>query len=83
LSGPLRSRIEVIKLRGYTEEEKVAIAKLIIERYFTDDVEGKLDQKLLEIDDQALKTLIGKTKEEGVRQLKRGIGKIIDYCIDI
>jgi ATP-dependent Lon protease len=71
----LRDRMEVIELPGYTEEEKVEIAKRFLvprqrEQNGVADVE-------LEILDETLRTLIRSyTREAGVRNLEREIGAI-------
>jgi len=72
---PLRDRMEIIALAGYTEDEKVQIAK----RYL---VPRQLDQNGLSKDKlafepEALRELIdGHTREAGVRELERQIGAI-------
>src|ERR671929_1313464 len=73
--GPLRDRMEVIALAGYTEEEKLQIAK----RYLVPrQIERSgLKKSWISIGDRALRTLISEyTREAGVRQLEREIGAI-------
>jgi ATP-dependent Lon protease len=73
--GPLRDRMEVLQLAGYTEEEKLQIAK----RYLVPrQIERNgLRRSWLSIGDRALRTIIdGYTREAGVRQLEREIGTI-------
>jgi ATP-dependent Lon protease len=73
--APLLDRMELIQLAGYTEEEKVQIAK----RYL---VPRQLDQhgltkEKLRFEEEALRELIdGYTREAGVRDLERQIGAI-------
>lgn len=75
ISGPLRDRMEVIELSGYTIEEKVSIARQHLVRKAICDT--GLDNKNIEIDDSILLTLIsGYTRESGVRQLERTIRKL-------
>jgi len=73
--GPLRDRMEIIPLAGYTEEEKLEIAK----RYLVPrQVERNgLRKSWISIGDRALRTLISEyTREAGVRQLEREIGAL-------
>jgi ATP-dependent Lon protease len=75
IPGPLRDRMEVIQLAGYTAEEKLEIAK----RYLVPrQVERNgLRPTQVEISDDALKLLIeGYTREAGVRGLEREIGAL-------
>jgi ATP-dependent Lon protease len=75
IPGPLRDRMEVIQLAGYTEEEKVEIAK----RYLVPrQIERNgLRKSKIEFTDPALRELIdGYTREAGVRNLEREIGSI-------
>ncbi|MBI1922267.1 MAG: endopeptidase La [Geobacter sp.] len=73
--GPLRDRMEVIQLSGYTEEEKLQIAKrYLIPRQIK---ENGIAEKDIAFSDQALKALIAKyTREAGLRNLEREIGSI-------
>jgi ATP-dependent Lon protease len=73
--GPLRDRMEVIELAGYTEEEKLEIAK----RYLVPrQIERNgLTKGKIEITDRALRAIISDyTREAGVRQLEREIGTV-------
>ena len=75
IPGPLRDRMEVISLPGYTEHEKLAIAR----RYLVDRQRkaNGLSEDQLEITDAALTTVIRDyTREAGVRQLEREIGAL-------
>lgn len=72
---PLMDRMEVIRLSGYTAEEKMHIAR----RYLIDRQMERngIDDKLLSISDGALKQLIlDYTREAGVRNLEREIGNL-------
>jgi ATP-dependent Lon protease len=79
IPGPLRDRMEVISLAGYTEEEKLQIAR----RYL---VPRQLEANGLaggqaSVDDEALTALIrGYTREAGVRSLEREIGKLFRHA---
>jgi ATP-dependent Lon protease len=73
--GPLRDRMEVIALAGYTEEEKLEIAK----RYLVPrQIERNgLKKSWIAIGDKALRAIISDyTREAGVRQLEREIGAV-------
>ncbi|SNB47430.1 endopeptidase La [Geobacter sp. DSM 9736] len=73
--GPLRDRMEVITLSGYTEEEKLEISKrYIVPRQIK---ENGITDEIFSITDDAIKTVIGKyTREAGLRNLEREIGSI-------
>ncbi len=72
----LYDRLEVIRLDGYTEEEKVAIAKgYLIPRQTRRN--GLLDGEVA-IDDGAVRRVIGEyTREAGVRTLERQVGTLL------
>src|SRR5438105_2366774 len=72
---PLMDRMEIIRIAGYTEDEKVEIArKHLIPNAIT---KHGLDSKEWSIDDDALKTLIRRyTREAGVRNLERELSTL-------
>jgi ATP-dependent Lon protease len=73
--GPLRDRMEVITLAGYTAEEKLQIAK----RYLVPrQIERSgLKRSQVAFSDAGLKTIIADyTREAGVRSLEREIGSV-------
>ncbi len=72
---PLRDRMEIIQLAGYSDREKLGIAKQYqVERQLK---ENGLKPEQLEIADDALNLLITRyTREAGVRQLERAIGNL-------
>jgi ATP-dependent Lon protease len=76
IPGPLRDRMEVIQLPGYTEEEKLQIAKkYLVKRQL--ERNGLLPEKL-QIADEAIQSVIHDyTREAGVRNLEREIGAIV------
>jgi ATP-dependent Lon protease len=75
IPGPLRDRMEILQLSGYTEEEKVNIAKgYLIPRQIR---ENGLRAAEVSFTDEALRTIIRDyTREAGVRSLERQIGGI-------
>ena len=71
----LRDRMEVINISGYTENDKLEIAKRYIVRKQIDA--NGLNPRHLEFTDDGLKTLISHyTREAGVRSLNREIGAV-------
>jgi ATP-dependent Lon protease len=71
----LLDRMEIISLSGYTEEDKVHIARMYLIPRQRD--EHGLRPEHLEIEDGALRRVIGEyTREAGVRSLERQIGTI-------
>lgn len=76
MPSPLLDRLEIIKLSGYTEMEKLEIAKRhLIEK---NKKEGGLAKDELSISDDAIMQLIQNyTREAGVRGLEREIAKIV------
>ncbi len=75
ISGPLRDRMEIIQLSGYTELEKVQIAK----RYLIPKQRkaNGLKETQAQINDAALRLVISDyTREAGVRNLEREIGTV-------
>ncbi|HAV77789.1 MAG TPA: endopeptidase La [Anaerolineae bacterium] len=73
--GPLRDRMEIIYLSGYTENEKIEIAKgYLVPRQVR---ENSLREKEIVFKDEALRKIIREyTREAGVRNLERKIGAI-------
>ena len=76
IPGPLRDRMEVIQLPGYTEEEKLQIARRYLVGRQLAAVGLKPEQ--CEITDDALAAIIHDyTREAGVRNLEREIGSVL------
>jgi ATP-dependent Lon protease len=75
IPGPLLDRMEVVDFAGYTEREKREIArKYLIPRQFT---ENGVSPEQLTVTDEALSEVITSyTRESGVRQLEREIGRL-------
>lgn len=73
--GPLRDRMEVITLPGYTPHEKLQIAKqYLVEKTVKNNGIDNYDVKIS--DDALLRVIRGYTKEAGVRELERLINTI-------
>ncbi|MCB9176121.1 MAG: endopeptidase La [Caldilineae bacterium] len=75
ISGPLRDRMEIIELSGYTENDKLHIARdYLVPRQRREN--GLRDEELTLTDD-AIRTIARRyTREAGVRGLERQIGKV-------
>ncbi len=75
IPGPLLDRLEVIEFSGYTEREKTLIARnYLLPRQLS---ENGLGAGQLEVTDAALAEIISSyTREAGVRQLERELGKL-------
>ncbi|NNF57815.1 MAG: endopeptidase La, partial [Rhodothermaceae bacterium] len=73
---PLRDRMEIIEINGYTPSEKLAIAKqYLVPRQVE---RNGLEEEQFAITDEALALLVeGYTRESGVRQLERTIGSVV------
>ncbi len=72
---PLRDRMEIIELQGYTEDEKVRIAERYLVKRQTEENGIAPDQ--IEFPEEAIRHIIRHyTREAGVRNLERNIGTI-------
>jgi ATP-dependent Lon protease len=75
IPGPLRDRMEIIQLPGYTEEEKVEIAKRYLVRRQLEA--NGLSSEKASLSEAAIRAIIGDyTREAGVRNLERSIGAV-------
>src|SRR6185369_2219648 len=76
IPGPLLDRMEAVTLDGYTEQEKVAIAR---DHLWQRQLErAGLTPDEVTISDEALGTIAGEhTREAGVRQLERALARIL------
>ena len=75
IPGPLLDRMEVVNFAGYTEEEKLAIAKsYLVPRQLR---ENGLEAAQLTLPDASIREIVvNYTRESGVRQLERELGKL-------
>ena len=75
IPGPLRDRMEAIEFRGYTEAEKLEIAKRFLlprQKRRNGLLSGQLD-----VEDDAIRMIVTRyTREAGVRQLERELGAV-------
>jgi ATP-dependent Lon protease len=79
IPGPLRDRMEVIVLSGYTESEKLEIARRYLVRRQLEANGLKPEQAT--ISEEALRTIISRyTREAGVRNLEREIGQALRHA---
>ena len=78
IPGPMRDRMEVIQLPGYTEEEKAQIARrYLVQRQL--EANG-LSAQQCQITDAAIHAIINEyTREAGVRHLEREIGSVFRH----
>jgi ATP-dependent Lon protease len=76
IPGPLLDRMEVVEFSGYTESEKLLIARrFLLPRQLA---EAGLTQTQVAVTDEAIAaTITGYTREAGVRQLERELGRLI------
>jgi ATP-dependent Lon protease len=75
IPGPLLDRMEVVDFAGYTEREKLAISKdYLVARQLTDN--GLRADQLTITDDALREVITSYTREAGVRQLERELGRL-------
>jgi ATP-dependent Lon protease len=76
IPGPLLDRMEVIRIDGYTEDEKVTIARDHLLRRQLE--RNGLHDKEVEVTDDAVRAVVADyTREAGVRNLERELGKVL------
>jgi ATP-dependent Lon protease len=77
--GPLLDRMEIISLPGYTEDEKLEIARRYLVRRQLEA--NGLTPEQIDFDPDALRLIIkGYTREAGVRSLEREIGRALRFA---
>ena len=76
IPGPLLDRMEVIRLDGYTEDEKIGIARDHLMRRQLE--RNGLQPEEVSVSEEALRTVVNDyTREAGVRNLERELGKVL------
>jgi ATP-dependent Lon protease len=76
IPSALLDRMELIRLDGYTEDEKLAIARHHLLRRQLERTGLRADE--VELDDDAIRSIIGDyTREAGVRSLERELGRLL------
>jgi ATP-dependent Lon protease len=79
IPGPLRDRMEIISLAGYTADEKLQIARRYLVRRQLEA--NGLKEGQVEIGDDVLRAIVHSyTREAGVRNLEREIGKALRHA---
>ncbi len=79
IPGPLRDRMEVISLPGYTEDEKVEIAKRYLLKRQRED--HGLSAEQVSVSEEALRSIVTDyTREAGVRNLEREVGAVMRHA---
>jgi len=75
IPAPLRDRMEIIELSGYTLEEKIAIARrYLLPRQME---ENGIDERHIALSDRTIEQLIAQyTRESGLRKLEQRIGRV-------
>jgi len=75
IPGPLLDRMEVVQFAGYTEQEKLIIARrFLVPRQVAEN--GLTPEQLIVTDAAIAETVTGYTREAGVRQLEREMGRL-------
>ncbi len=75
IPGPLQDRMEILRLHGYTEVEKLEIAKQYLVKKQR-EATGLSDKNITFTDDGLAAIIRGYTREAGVRNLEREIGNV-------
>jgi ATP-dependent Lon protease len=73
--APLQDRMEVLRLQGYTEQEKLEIAKQYLVKKQREQT-GLSEKNIVIADDAILEIIRNYTREAGVRNLEREIGNV-------
>src|SRR5271163_1715184 len=79
IPGPLRDRMEIISLAGYTDNEKFEIARRFLLRRQLEA--NGLTPEQVDVEDEALRRIVQDyTREAGVRSLEREIGRALRHA---
>jgi ATP-dependent Lon protease len=79
IPGPLRDRMEIISLAGYTAQEKLEIARRYLVRRQMEA--NGVPPGQVELTDEAIRDIVALyTRESGVRSLEREIGKVLRHA---
>ncbi|HSK78918.1 MAG TPA: endopeptidase La, partial [Thermoanaerobaculia bacterium] len=75
IPGPLLDRMEVVQFSGYTEREKLEIGRrYLVPRQLKEN--GLTGERIVFLDEALSEVITGYTRESGVRQLERELGKV-------
>ena len=75
IPAPLQDRMEILRLHGYTEAEKLEIAKQYLVKKQRDNT-GLTEKNIIFTDDALVEIIRSYTREAGVRKLEREIGNV-------
>jgi ATP-dependent Lon protease len=75
IPAPLQDRMEILRLHGYTEAEKLEIAKQYLVKKQRDNT-GLTEKNIIFTDDALVEIIRSYTREAGVRNLEREIGNV-------
>ncbi|WP_256366822.1 endopeptidase La [Acidobacterium sp. S8] len=75
IPAPLQDRMEILRLHGYTETEKLEIAKQYLLKKQRENT-GLSEKNIVFTDDALVEIIRGYTREAGVRNLEREIGNV-------
>jgi ATP-dependent Lon protease len=75
IPAPLQDRMEILRLHGYTETEKLEIAKQYLVKKQRENT-GLSEKNIIFTDDALVEIIRGYTREAGVRNLEREIGNV-------
>ncbi|WP_285288935.1 endopeptidase La [Alloacidobacterium dinghuense] len=75
IPAPLQDRMEILRLHGYTEAEKLEIAKQYLVKKQRENT-GLTDKNIVFTDDAIVEIIRSYTREAGVRNLEREIGNV-------
>ena len=80
MSSALKDRMEIIEIPGYTEQEKLQIAREHLLKRAADDTGWNMDNIVIS-DDAIMHIIRNYTSEQGVRELQREIASMLRRCL--